>query len=69
MDKMNTLTKIRNSKIPYNNQIVIPRVFIEDNNINAGDTIEIYRGTVNGKDAIVIMPSELKAVTKIEIVK
>lgn len=56
------LTKLRSSKIPYNSQIVIPRVYVEDNNIEAGDTVEIYRGTVNGKDAIVILPSSVNLI-------
>lgn len=54
---MTQLVKIRTSKIPYNSQIVIPRVYIDDNSINAGDVVEIYRGVVNGKDAIVIFPA------------
>lgn len=51
------LTKLRSSKIPYNSQVVIPRVYVEDNNINAGDSIDVYRGKINGRDAIVILPS------------
>lgn len=51
------LTKLRSSRIPYNSQVVIPRVYVDDNNIKAGDTLDVYRGKINGRDAIVILPT------------
>lgn len=54
------LTKLRSSRLPYNSQVVIPRVYVDDNNLMAGSEIEIYRGTINEQDAIVILPSTAK---------
>ena len=35
--------------------ITLPKVFITDNNFKHGDSIEIYRETINGRDVLVIM--------------
>jgi len=36
--------------------IAIPRIFAIDNKISKGDTLEIYRTQIAGKDALVLIP-------------
>lgn len=38
-------------------QLSLPQVFLDDNKIESGDTLEIYRTNLdNGSDALVILP-------------
>lgn len=43
-------------------EVSIPKVFATDNNIEFGDVIEIYRGNMNQKDALIIIPKEKQVV-------
>lgn len=38
--------------------ITIPRIFIEDNKIEKSDEVSIYRGSFNGVDALILIPSK-----------
>ena len=38
--------------------ITLPQVYVKDNKINPGDKIEIYRGFVDGRDALIIIPKK-----------
>lgn len=38
--------------------IAIPEVFSRDNKISVGDEIEIFRGEIEGKDALIIIPAK-----------
>lgn len=48
---------LKRTKIYRNNQITIPNAFIQSENLSAGDTIEIYTDSINGKKAIVVIPA------------
>lgn len=48
---------LKRTKIYRNNQITIPSSFIRSENLSAGDSIEIFTDSINGKRAIVIIPS------------
>lgn len=52
------MIKIKTAKIPYNSQIVIPRIYVDDNNILPGDSLDIFRTSIYGSDALVILPSK-----------
>jgi len=56
----NTIVKIAEYKVrQYGDrgvEISIPAVFKSDNNIEFGDTVEIHRGTIEGRDALIIFP-------------
>jgi bifunctional DNA-binding transcriptional regulator/antitoxin component of YhaV-PrlF toxin-antitoxin module len=41
--------------------ISIPKIFTEDNGLERGDTLEIYRARVEGKDALVLMVKKSRA--------
>jgi len=36
----------------------IPRVFLADNDLKAGDVIEVHRGFQDGKDVLVLIPKK-----------
>lgn len=42
--------------------ISIPKVFIDDNDLLNQNKIEIYRDTINNRDALVIIPVKQKQV-------
>ena len=37
----------------------IPRVFVSDNNLKNKDEVEVFRGNIDGKDALVIIPKKV----------
>lgn len=39
--------------------VSLPQIFINDNDIQAGDSLEFYRGNVNGKDSLIIQTKRL----------
>lgn len=39
--------------------ICIPKVFVNDNHLAEKDKVEIYRDTVNGKDALIVIPKNI----------
>ncbi len=42
----------------------LPDTFIEANNLQPRDEMEIYRDRVNGRDALIIIPKKSVAVTE-----
>jgi len=40
--------------------LAVPKVFITDNNLDKGDSLNVYRTFVQGKDALIITPAVLK---------
>ncbi len=36
----------------------IPQIFLEDNNMKAGDIMEVYRSKTNGEDVLVLVPKK-----------
>ena len=34
----------------------LPKLFLDDNNVQPGDTMEMYREKVEGKDALILIP-------------
>ena len=42
--------------------ISLPKVFAIDNNLVAGDQVEIYRDQIEGKDALIILAKEKEIV-------
>lgn len=62
---MTMLVKIREYKArQYGDrgvQMSLPQVFLDDNKIQSGDTLEIYRTNLeNGLDALIILPKNKK---------
>lgn len=57
---MNGFTKIATHKVyKYGVRgaaVSIPKVFLIDNSLTPGDTIEFYRKTENEKDILLLMP-------------
>lgn len=36
----------------------IPKTFVTDNHLDTNDMVEVYRDTINGKDALIIFAKE-----------
>lgn len=69
--KVNKMIKIREYKArQYGErgvQLSLPQVFLDDNGIESGDTLEIYRTNLeDGSDALVILPKNKKPTVNIE---
>ena len=39
-------------------EVSVPKVFTSDNNLTAGDKVEIYRGQIENKDVLIIAAKE-----------
>jgi len=67
-NKMIALTKIATHKLfKYGTRSLglwIPPVFIQDNKLAAKEDVDVYRGKVDGKDAIILIPSNGKHTTE-----
>jgi len=47
--------------------ISLPKIYLDDNNISAGDTLEIFRDNLpSGEDALIIIPKSIKKTNAIE---
>lgn len=57
-----TLVKIAEYKLRQYGErgvsVSLPRVFALDNGLEFGDTMELFRGNVDGKDALIIFPKQ-----------
>lgn len=45
--------------------IRIPDVFVKDNNLHPKSSIEIFRTKTNGKDSLILIPSNGNSISKI----
>ena len=41
-------------------EVSVPKVFTADNNLAAGDKVEIFRGQIENKDVLIIAPKDNK---------
>jgi len=51
---------LKQTKIYRNNQITIPNSFMISEQLTAGDDIEIYVDTLNGKKVLTVIPATSK---------
>lgn len=45
--------------------ISIPVIFTKDNNLHIGDTVEVHRANIDGKDVLVIVPKKSKEIATV----